>query len=29
MSTIVNVDDGKSGGGDYKVLCKGAPEIIK
>lgn len=30
MATIVNIDDGKSsGGGDYKVLCKGAPEVVK
>ena len=28
MSAIVNIDDGK-GNGDYRVLCKGAPEIIK
>lgn len=28
MSAIVNIDDGK-GNGDYRVLCKGAPEIIQ
>lgn len=30
MSTIVNIEDSKTpSGGEYRVLCKGAPEIIK
>jgi cation-transporting ATPase 13A1 len=30
MSTIVNIEDAKTpSGGEYRVLCKGAPEIIK
>ncbi len=30
MSTIVNIEDNKTpSGGEYRVLCKGAPEVIK
>ena len=29
MSTIVSVEEGKNSNGEFRVLCKGAPEIIK
>lgn len=30
MATIVNIVDAKTpSGGEYRVLCKGAPEVVK
>jgi cation-transporting ATPase 13A1 len=29
MTTIVNIEDGKNSQGEYRVLTKGAPEVIK
>ena len=29
MSTIVNIEDSKNSAGEYKILSKGAPEVIR